>query len=133
MSVFKLPVGVANRLEKLQRDFFWGDGINKKKVHSVNWVTLCLSKKNGGLGIGRMLAKNRSLLAKWAWRFGTETDTLWKQVLCAKYKVDPCCFRWSWQSKSQVSHFVKAVGSLFEKDSITENSMVDGFKVILST
>ena len=27
MSVFKLPVGVANRMEKIQRSFFWGDEI----------------------------------------------------------------------------------------------------------
>ena len=36
MSVFGVPIGVAKKIEKLQRDFFWNDGIVKMKVHAVD-------------------------------------------------------------------------------------------------
>ncbi|GJY25942.1 hypothetical protein Tco_0400668 [Tanacetum coccineum] len=35
----------------------------------------------GGLGIGSLLASNLSLLGKWWWRFHTEPDALWQQVI----------------------------------------------------
>ncbi|KAK3219671.1 hypothetical protein Dsin_013641 [Dipteronia sinensis] len=69
MLVFKMPVGVALSIEKLQRKYFWGDGVEKRKIHLVDCVTICKNKKMGGLGVGRMLDKNLSLLAKWVWRF----------------------------------------------------------------
>ena len=71
VSVFRVPVGVTNKIERYQRSFFWGDGAEKRKVHAVDWKTMCRRKNQGGLGIGRVLDKNSSLLAKWAWRFGT--------------------------------------------------------------
>ena len=35
-SVFLVPLGVAKALEKLQRSFFWGDGLAKRKIHAVD-------------------------------------------------------------------------------------------------
>ena len=131
MSIFKMPVRVANRLEKLQRDFFRGDGHENKKVHLINWDMVCKSKKNGGLGIGHMLDKNKSLLAKWVWRFGCETNSLWKKVLCARYGVDSSQLCWNWCSKVQTSSFVNSINSLFEQGSSTANCMLDGFYVII--
>lgn len=66
MSIFKIPVGIARRIEQLQRGFLWGNGVEKRKVHAVKWESVCLSKANGGLGIGRVMVKNKALLAKWA-------------------------------------------------------------------
>ncbi|KAK3225736.1 hypothetical protein Dsin_005598, partial [Dipteronia sinensis] len=45
MSIFKMPVGVAQKIKKLQRDFFWGDGVLKRKIHTVDWVTMCKRKE----------------------------------------------------------------------------------------
>ena len=36
MSVFKMPVEVAQKIEKIQRGFLWGDGIEKRKLHAVD-------------------------------------------------------------------------------------------------
>ncbi|PWA50139.1 RNA-directed DNA polymerase, eukaryota, Reverse transcriptase zinc-binding domain protein [Artemisia annua] len=35
----------------------------------------------GGLGIGSLSASNLGLLGKWWWRFHTEPDALWRQVI----------------------------------------------------
>ncbi|KAK2635471.1 hypothetical protein Ddye_030263 [Dipteronia dyeriana] len=64
LSIFKIPAGVANKVEKLQRGFLWGDGRNRRKIHFVKWADVCKNKANGGLGIGRILDKNKGMLAK---------------------------------------------------------------------
>ena len=51
----------------------------------MDWGTVYLSKKKGGLGIGRIAEKNYALLAKWFWRFSRDSGSLWKKLLCAKY------------------------------------------------
>ena len=65
MSVFRILIGVANHMEKLQREFFWNDCIAKRRLHSVDWNTICLSKRKGGLEVGQIAVKGSSLLAKW--------------------------------------------------------------------
>ena len=94
MSVFGIPVGVAKEIEKLQRSFFWGDGSEKRKIHAVSWDNLCKSKRNGGLGIGKIQDKNKSLLAKWVWRFGKDDNALWRRVVCSKYNVWASSLLW---------------------------------------
>lgn len=47
-----------------------------------------MDKDNGGLGIRGLRTMNDTLLLKWWWRFGSEKETLWRQVVCAKYKLD---------------------------------------------
>ena len=64
MSVFSVPVGVAKSIEKLQRQFFWNDSGGKRKIHLVDWSTMCRSKKNGGLGIGRIMSGYGDLVGR---------------------------------------------------------------------
>ncbi|KAK2637666.1 hypothetical protein Ddye_025461, partial [Dipteronia dyeriana] len=99
MTIFKIPVGKTIIIEKLRCGFLWGDGFTKRKVHLVNWETMCKSKKHIGLGIGHMLDKNKGLLAKWVWQYGCETDSLWEKVLCVKYVMDIRGLRWNCSSK----------------------------------
>ncbi|KAK3189923.1 hypothetical protein Dsin_029484 [Dipteronia sinensis] len=81
------PVGVVQRIEKIQRSFLWRDGVLKRKFHAEDRVEVCKSKANGGLGIRRILDKSKALLAKWIWRFGREENSLWRRVICSKYKA----------------------------------------------
>jgi hypothetical protein len=37
LSLFTIIVGVANRIEKLQRDFLWGGVGDEFKFHLVSW------------------------------------------------------------------------------------------------
>jgi hypothetical protein len=58
-------MGVANRIEKLQRNFFWG-GINEEfKLHLVKWSKIYSPKQAGGLGIRNLIKFNQALLGKW--------------------------------------------------------------------
>jgi phosphoribosylaminoimidazole-succinocarboxamide synthase len=37
MSVFKFSAGLCDELEQIIRDFWWGDGVDKRKVHWMSW------------------------------------------------------------------------------------------------
>ncbi|KAK0599556.1 hypothetical protein LWI29_006326 [Acer saccharum] len=133
MSMFKIPVGVAQNIEKLQRSFFWGDGVEKRKVHAMKWDTLRKSKENGGLGFGSVLDKNKGLLAKWVWRFGREESSLRKRVICAKYGVAANAISWNWNGGAQCSSFIKATGGLFEQGSTIAKVLEEGIQVIVGS
>ena len=81
LLLFTIPTHVANKIEKLQRDFLWGDS----KTHLVGWDKICTPIANGGLGIRKLTTFNKALLGKWLWRFGKEEDRLWRRVVVSKY------------------------------------------------
>ena len=64
LPFFVILTSVANRIEKLQRDFLW-----VKNPSCTRWKTVCTLMTNGGLGIRRALSFNKSLLGKWLWQF----------------------------------------------------------------
>ena len=72
---------MANKIEKLQRDFLWGD----PKTHLLEWDKVCMPIANGGLGIRKLTTFNKALLGKWLWRFGIEENRLWRRVLALKF------------------------------------------------
>lgn len=57
------------------------------KIHLVKWSSVCKPKKEGGLGLKSFKLMNGALLAKWLWHLGEEQNSLWGQVLMAKYEV----------------------------------------------
>ena len=85
MSIFRMPKIVVRRLEKVQRDFLWGGGNLKGKIHLVNWEVVCTDKENGGLGLRKLAMLNKALLGNRIWRYACDKDNLWKQVIMVKY------------------------------------------------
>ena len=85
MSLLRMPRVVSLRLEKIQRDFLWGGGALERKPHLVNWDTVCLDKRKGGLGVRRLSILNRALLCKWNWRFANERENFWRHVISRKF------------------------------------------------
>lgn len=88
LSMFKIPKAVAKNIVKLQRRFFWGAKANRSlQIPTVNWATIELPKKLGGLGVDNILHKNLVLLFKWWWGFSECDNTLWKRILISIYNI----------------------------------------------
>jgi hypothetical protein len=51
LSLFPIPVGVANRFNRLQRGILWRGFGDVVKLHLVNWNRICTPIKSGGLGV----------------------------------------------------------------------------------
>ena len=90
----------------------------------MDWGIVCLSKRKGGLGIGRILDKNSGLLAKWVWRFRREDKSLWKKILCAKYGFNAYSLTCRRNHPDKASNFVKPISSLFSKALSPLKSMI---------
>ena len=66
LSLFRIPVLVAKRLEKLQRDFLWSGVGEGKKDDLLRWEVVCRSKEQGGLGLQKIYLKiHANIVVKW--------------------------------------------------------------------
>ncbi|KAM0061725.1 putative RNA-directed DNA polymerase [Helianthus debilis subsp. tardiflorus] len=81
LSLYKAPVKITDQIEKLMRKFLWAGSGEDKKMSWVAWDTVSKSKKNGGLGITKVRDVNFALLSKWAWRFKTQAESIWRKVV----------------------------------------------------
>ena len=114
---------MANKIERLQRDFLWGDS----KTHLVGWDKVCALLENCGLGVRKLTSFNKALLGKWLWRFGIEETRLWRRVVALKFGeewrgwtsklgkgVHECdlwrSIRMGWEEFRKNIHFVVGVG-----------------------
>ena len=85
LSLFHLSAGVAAKIERIQRNFLWSGWGDSHSVHLVKWNIICNPIQNGGLGVKNLRRFNQALLGKWLWRYGTDREALWWQVVEAKY------------------------------------------------
>lgn len=85
MSCFSLPGYLIESIEAAIRGFWWGGGIQTKKMAWVAWSQLCRPKREGGLGFRDLRAFNLALLAKQGWRLVTNPDSLVGRIFQARY------------------------------------------------
>ncbi|XP_026459630.1 uncharacterized protein LOC113360325 [Papaver somniferum] len=85
MSVFTMPKKLTDRMDSIQRRFWWGKSNNNRGVYFKNWSTVANSKMKGGLNIRQSALFNQALLAKLAWRMLQDPNALWVQILMHKY------------------------------------------------
>ena len=78
---------MAQKFEKMIRDFLWEGFGGSKKDHLINWNIITKSKQKGELGIGNIIRKNEALLGKWLWQFPLEQNSLWGTIIRSKHEV----------------------------------------------
>ena len=66
---------MTNKIEKLQRDFLWGDS----KTYLLGWDKVCMPI------IRKLTTFNKALQGKWLWHFGIEENRLWRRVVDLKF------------------------------------------------
>jgi hypothetical protein len=85
MGVFKFPTGLIGELERIVRDFWWGDEVNKRKMHWLSWDKVTRPKSYGGTGFRDLQMFNPALLGRQAWRLIHSPDNLCARLLKARY------------------------------------------------
>ena len=85
MQCASLPSKIHKGIDRISRNFLWGSTESVRKMHWVGWSKITKPKEEGGLGFQTAKGRNTALLAKLNWRFNSEKDSLWAQVLRKKY------------------------------------------------
>ena len=65
--------------------FWWGNSMDKRRIHWLNWDKLCVAKLDGRLGFKDFEAFNLALLAKQGWRMIHNDSSLCARVFKGKY------------------------------------------------
>lgn len=125
-NLYKVPVTVINKIDKIRRDFLWNGLIqDSNKMHLLSWSKVCMSKSEGGLGITSLKNRNISLLAKWWWRYRKDSNSLWNRILLNKYG--------EWEnidSRSNLSPIMKGIISISSFSSLKLFSRKDFFWIM---
>uniref|UniRef100_A0A2N9IHI9 Reverse transcriptase domain-containing protein n=1 Tax=Fagus sylvatica TaxID=28930 RepID=A0A2N9IHI9_FAGSY len=118
MQCCLLPPKVCANLDKLNRNFLWGDTSAKKKIHLMKWDLISRPKDEGGLGIKRSRCRNKALLAKRMWALRLGSEDVWALSLRNKYPPTRsrfCQKSITWKSLKQANHICdKGMGHLIQ-------------------
>ncbi|KAJ7945157.1 Ribonuclease H [Quillaja saponaria] len=87
MQTNKPPQSTCHEIEQLCINFIWGDTNTKRRMHLINWGTLCMSKNEGGIGLRKLNLMNNACLNKIGWGVVLKQKGLWAEVLTHKYIV----------------------------------------------
>ncbi|XP_060972489.1 uncharacterized protein LOC115717814 [Cannabis sativa] len=86
MSVFLLPLGTCDKIERLMSRFWWKTTSSKGNgLIWMNWNRLSQPKDAGGLGFRLLHDFNLAMLAKQGWRFLTHPNSLATTIYKARY------------------------------------------------
>ncbi|CAN1320314.1 Putative ribonuclease H protein At1g65750 [Linum perenne] len=80
-------VSVFDKIDRKIRNFIWGSTDGVRKLHNVNWDTVCKPKNHEGLGLRSAREMNKAFLMKVSWIFINKLDDLWAKTIISKYLV----------------------------------------------
>ncbi|CAN0838345.1 Putative ribonuclease H protein At1g65750 [Linum grandiflorum] len=87
MQTVVLPATICQNIDKRVCSFIWGSCQGEKKMHLIDWDTICQPKELGGLDIRSAQEMNEAYMVKLVWGMFTHPDELWAQVLGTKYML----------------------------------------------
>lgn len=82
-----LPASVCEEVDKMCRNFIWGNLGGQRKTFLVSWNKITCPKELGGLGFRDSRTTNKAFMMKIAWGIVNNINYLWVKVLRAKYKL----------------------------------------------
>ncbi|KAL3622530.1 hypothetical protein CASFOL_033941 [Castilleja foliolosa] len=85
MAVTRFPKSINLKLDSLIRKFWWGSNSNGNSLMLKCWDSICKPKAFGGLGFRKLDDINTAMLSKLAWSIACNSDSLWVDILNAKY------------------------------------------------
>ncbi|XP_071724703.1 uncharacterized mitochondrial protein AtMg00310-like [Rutidosis leptorrhynchoides] len=85
MSIFKIPVSLCQSIEKKIAPFLWQNDSWKSGIQWKHWEVLKTRKKMGGLGFRDLVAFNKAMLGKQAWRLIQNPTSLWATLFKGLY------------------------------------------------
>ncbi|CAJ2645411.1 unnamed protein product [Trifolium pratense] len=85
MMTSRIPQSYLDEIQKIQRNFIWGDTENVRRYHAVRWSVVTMPKDMGGLGLRRLDAMNKACLLKLGWKLNNGSTDFWCEVLRGKY------------------------------------------------
>ncbi|KAB2630221.1 hypothetical protein D8674_007740 [Pyrus ussuriensis x Pyrus communis] len=85
MHIFKFPSTLCSDFDALIAEFWWGKNGGEKSIHWVSRGLLGYPKQDGGMGFRNFQDFNDALLAKQCWRLIHDPNSLWAQLLKARY------------------------------------------------
>ncbi|XP_062114825.1 uncharacterized mitochondrial protein AtMg00310-like [Humulus lupulus] len=80
-----MPCSLHESVDKALCSFWWGDTATKRRVHTLSWGKLCVSKLSGGLRFRSTKAINEAFMAKRAWEILVGKKGIWHDLVRAKY------------------------------------------------
>ncbi|XP_058783075.1 uncharacterized protein LOC131657726 [Vicia villosa] len=87
MSLFILPDGIVNDIEKMLNSFWWGGGNNPNCIKWMAWDRLTGTKNEGGLAFRDLKAFNMAMVAKRGWNLLTMPQSLSSRIFKARWSI----------------------------------------------
>ena len=133
MQCIKILAGVCASLDQIQRNFLWGGNNENRKLALVKWSSICTPKAHGGLGIRDTRSMNKALLAKRRWQLCSKSDSLWSNILKAKYLINGILLQA--EKKNDSSYTWKSILSAQDcvKKGVIDQKLVRCFKTSLKS
>jgi hypothetical protein len=114
-----IPKSCLDDIQKMQRNFIWGDTAQKRRFHAVGWQKVTTPKWAGGLGLRKLEIMNKACLCKLSWKLQTGSNDFWCNVLRSKYsRNDVISSRIIKTSDSSLWKALENVKPMLEKASI---------------
>ena len=85
MATYLLPKKMLNKTTSVFLKFWWSSSHDKKPIYWRKRSLLEKHKHEGGLGLRNLIAQNKAILFKQAWRIQNNPNLLVSQIFRAKY------------------------------------------------